>query len=370
MDVFQKRRGLFGFNGSLAVAVLLITGLGLINLFSATQTFTDNAASPLFWNQLFYAILGILAALFLSFFSVKRWRSLAVWAYVLSLLGLVLVLAVGATVKGSQSWIQLGPINVQPSEFAKLGLILWLGKYLSERDETASFNFSGLILPFCIFLGPALLTVLQGDLGTSLFFGFIFFSMIILQGVRWRLLLFVVALVVGAAIVGYFFLLKPYQQMRIVSFMNPEWDARGSGYHLVQSKIAVGSGGWTGQGYLQGESNKLKYLPERHTDFIFPVLAQEWGFVGAFSVLALYFCLLMLGIRVAGAVQDRFAFFVSLGIVSLFFWHLVINLGGVLGLLPLTGVPLPFFSYGGSALLADWICIGILNGISREQVLS
>ncbi len=355
------------FDFPLFFVALCITAIGLLNLNSATMSFPEKVMSPLFRSQVFYTILGVMAMLVVSFLRVKFLHSLAVWFYGGSLFALVLVLVIGSQIKGSQSWIDFGFFRVQPSEFAKLGFILFFARYLAKQNFVEALSLKELIVPFFIFLGPVILIILQGDLGTSLFFGFIFFSMVMLQGVRWRLIAISVALVVGLSIFSYSFLLKPYQQLRILSFMNPELDARGSGYHLVQSKIAVGSGELLGRGYLKGESNKLKYLPERHTDFVFPVLAQEWGFVGSTVTLLFYFCLLMLGVRTMSRTQSKFPFFASLGIVSLFFWHLVINLGGVLGLIPLTGVPLPLFSYGGSALITTWVGIGILNAIYRDR---
>lgn len=355
------------FHFTLFVAALLITGIGLLNLNSATMIFPEQQTSSLFWSQVIYTFLGVGCMLVVSFFRIQHFYKLALPGYILSLMALVLVLVVGSQFKGSQSWIDLGFVRLQPSEFAKLGFILFLAKYFSTQRYDSSLGLMDLIIPGLIFLLPVALIILQGDLGTSLFFGFIFFSMVMIQGVRWKLLLSVFVAVVGISILAYFFFLKPYQQKRIISFMNPELDAKGSGYHLVQSKIAVGSGRVFGKGYLKGDSHKLKYLPEKHTDFVFPVLAQEWGFVGALSTLALYFAFLMLGIGVCSSVRGTFAFFVSFGLVSLFFWHLVVNLGGVLGLIPLTGVPLPLFSYGGSALITTWIAIGILNGIYRGR---
>lgn len=355
------------FYYTLFFAALLITGIGLANLNSATISLGQTDFSKIFISQLIYTFMGVGAMIVISFFKAKHFYKFAGWAYLGALASLVLVLVIGSQFKGSQSWIDLGVVRVQPSEFAKLGFILYLARYFAHQNYDGALGLRELIKPTIIFLIPVGLIILQGDLGTSLFFGFIFFSMVIIQGVRWRLLLVTILLVGGLSVFSYFFLLKPYQQARIVSFMNPELDSRGSGYHLVQSKIAVGSGGVFGQGYMKGESNKLKYLPERHTDFVFPVLAQEWGFVGSACVLALYFSFLLLGFRVCSNVNLKFSFFLSLGIVSLFFWHLVINLGGVLGLIPLTGVPLPLFSYGGSALITTWLGIGILNGIYRDK---
>lgn len=366
-SVFEKKRIGDKFDFLLLFVVLTLSFVGLMNLNSATLSFPDMTPSVLFKSQKIYTLLGLVVMMIVSFLRVKTVLKLSVWLYGASIVALILVLILGSQFKGSQSWIDFGFFRVQPSEFAKLGFILFFARYMSKQNYVESLGLKDLFVPCLILLGPVILIILQGDLGTSLFFGFIFISMVMVQGVRLRLIVLAVILLVTVSVFSYFFLLKEYQQLRILSFMNPELDARGSGYHLVQSKIAVGSGEWLGRGYLKGESNKLKYLPERHTDFVFPVLAQEWGFVGCCVTLSLYLGLLLLGIRTLNRTQSLFAFFVGLGIVSLIFWHLVINLGGVLGLIPLTGVPLPLFSYGGSSLLTTWMSIGVLNALYRDR---
>ena len=281
---------------------------------------------------------------------------------------LVLVLVMGAERHGSLSWLDLGFVRLQPSEFAKFGMVMMLARYLSNLQKDGPLSFSELFTAAIFFLIPTVLVVLQNDLGSSLFFGFIFCSMVFIQGIRFRYIFIALAILCIVGTVSYQFMLKPYQKDRIISFMKPELDPRGTGYHLVQSKIAVGSGRFFGKGYLKGQSHRLKFLPERHTDFIFPVLAEEWGFFGGLLTLFLYFLFLMSGVNVISRSSTRFGFFLATGIVATYFWHLVINLGGVLGLIPLTGVPLPFLSYGGSSLVANWLAIGFLLSVYRASV--
>lgn len=360
---------------------IILAILGLINLHSATQTleilstpqgswqeftfsmrekFSWFPTSTLFWSQSIYTVVGIGIMLVVARLPLRYFYYLAPYIYLLSLGLLVLVLVLGSKVHGSLSWLDLGIVRLQPSELAKLGLVIMMSRYLGDFEKNYSLTITELIKPTLIFLIPMVLVILQNDLGSSLFFGLIFASMLLVQGVDWRLVVFGILIVACLSIVAFNFVLKPYQKDRVVQFMNPEQDARGAGYHLVQSKVAVGSGQILGKGYLKGTTNKLKFLPERHTDFIFPVLAEEWGFVGCAVVLGLYGIFLFFGVHIALRSHNRFSIFLSLGVVSLFFWHMVINLGGVLGLMPLTGVPFPLFSYGGSSLMATWLAIGML----------
>lgn len=345
---------------------LILTGLGLANLYSATLNFEVTEGSPYFTAQCIYAGIGFVLAIVLSSLDDRWLHKLVPFIYGGTIFLLLVVLILGITSKGAQSWIDLGFVRVQPSEFGKIGLVCMLAWQLARFHKERSFDLPELFWPLMIFLVPTLLVVLQNDLGSSLFYGCIFFTMIFLQGVRLRFVVVGVLLIGILGLVSYNFLLKPYQKNRIVSFMEPERDPRGAGYHLVQSKIAVGSGGLTGKGYKKGVSHRLKFLPERHTDFAFPVWLEEWGFLGGLFVLLMYGLFLACGVAELYRVKNRFSFFMGIGLLSIFFWHLIINVGGVLGLMPLTGVPLPFFSYGGSALLANWVTIGLLIGIYKS----
>lgn len=362
----MKEKILNTYPKTLLFLVFAIVVIGLVNLFSATGTYQQDEVSRYFLAQLSYNGLGILVMFVVSALPIKTLRYLAPVIYIFSLGLLVLVLIMGARIHGSLSWLDLGVVRLQPSEFAKIGLLFFLGRHLADLNQEESLDIKGLVKPVMIFLVPTTLVILQKDLGSSMFFGLIFFSLVMIQGVRWYLVVIGVALVMIVGFVSYHHFMEPYQKKRIVSFMNPELDPQRSGYHLVQSKIAVGSGKLTGMGYLKGASNKLKFLPERHTDFVFPVLAEEWGFIGGSFALLVYLGFLIAGLRVAAKTQTRFGYFLAVGVVSLFFWHLFVNLGGVLGLIPLTGVPLPFLSYGGSSLLTTWIAIGVLVAVHRS----
>jgi len=361
------RRLFQNFYFPLFLFALILAVIGLVNLYSATASFDMAQASPYFKAQLLYTILGITVMFVVSLIPLKTLYAAVPYIFGVTLFLLVLVLIFGTKSHGALSWLDLGFVRIQPSEFGKIGLVLILSKYLANTQKDYSLGLRGLIVPTLIFLVPTLLVVMQNDLGSSLFYGFIFGSLILIQGVRFRYILIALLLVVALSVVSYNFFLQTYQKNRIVSFMHPEKDSRGSGYHLVQSKIAVGSGGLWGRGYRKGRSHQLKFLPERHTDFVFPVLAEEWGFIGGGITLLFYLLFLLSGIHLASKAENRFGYFVCVGIVAFYFWHLVINLGGVLGLIPLTGVPLPFLSYGGSSLIANWLAIGFLLSVLKSR---
>lgn len=345
----------------------MINAVGLLNLYSATSSFDSSLRYHYFEGQLIGAIVGLVLALLITLFHYRHYES---WSYLIfggSLLLLILVLSLGTQVYGHQSWISLAGLRIQPSEIAKLALIFMLAKHFSKSDSFHKMGFVEMIPSMVIFLIPTLLVMKQGDLGSSLFYGLIYVTLALVKGIKGRVLLILGGFVVIVCIIAYLFVLSPYQKDRIHSFMNPENDKQGSGYHLIQSKIAVGSGGLTGKGYLEGQTHKLKFIPERHTDFVFPVLAEEWGFLGSGVILLLYGVFFYICMIISGRTHDRFSFYLVVGIMALFFWHVVVNLGGVLGLMPLTGVPLPFFSYGRSSLLTMWISVGLLLNISMRR---
>ena len=346
---------------------ILLTLVGLINLNSATQTFQSVEFSGYFKSQVLYHGVGLGILLVVCQLRHRILYQLAFPVYVFSLALLMTVLILGLEVHGSQSWFEFAGLRFQPSELAKLGFVFYLAKHFSLEDSQKTLGFRDLIKPLIIGGLPMLLVMLQGDLGSSLFFGLILASLLLIHGVRWQILVMGLVSAIVVIVLAYNFMLQPYQKKRIVSFMDPELDPRGSGYHLVQSKIAVGSGGLLGSGYRKGKSHKLKFLPERHTDFIFPVLAEEWGLLGSTVTLGLFMLLFLSGAHIIWKSGNRFEFFVTTGLTTLFFWQFFINIGGVLGLIPLTGVPMPFLSYGGSSSVSLWLGVGVMLAISYEH---
>lgn len=365
----MKHKWLANFNGPLFGVMAGLILIGLVNLYSAVSLWGEESRIPLFWNQVTWFGIGFVA--FFLFYAVdyRFVDKFGYYFYGATLLLLVSVLLFGKNISGHRSWLMLGPLTFQPSEFAKLGLIIALGKFFADNPTPWGFGFRELLKPLLLMILPFVLVLMEKDLGSSLFFPLLFMSIVFVAKIRRKTLLVFLALVVVGGGVAYQYALKPYQQERLKVFLNPESDPRRSGYHLIQSKIAVGSGKVLGKGYLNGEINKLRYLPDKHTDFIFPVLAEEWGFLGCSVVLLLFAVLLTMGTVIAAKAREPFGAFLATGLVALLFWHLVINTGGVLGLIPLTGVPLPFFSYGGSSTLTFMIAMGLLFNVHLRRFL-
>ncbi len=357
------------FHWPLFWVTMALVVIGLINLFSAVYFWGAGGALSLFWSQLIWTVVGVGLMLLVMMLDYRVFSRFALPAYVVVCLLLLLAFFMGKAVRGTHGWLRLGPVSLQPSEFAKIVYIFVAARFFADRPNLEGYSLFGLWRPMLLMLVPFGLIILQGDLGQSLFLLLIFISMALFAKVRRRTLIICALLAVVGASTVYTYGLKEYQRQRILTFMHPEQDVRGSGYHLMQSKIAVGSGRLLGTGYLRGNTNKLEYLPERHTDFIFPVFAEEWGFLGSLVVMGLYAALLMMGVEVGAKARDRFGAFAAIGIVTLLFWHLAINLGGVLGLMPLTGVTLPLMSYGGSSMIAILVAIGVLFSIHRRRFM-
>lgn len=358
-----------GVNWPMFGVTALLGAIGLVNLYSAVYYWGEGGSLALFWSQFAWTIVGFCLMVIVTILDYRIFHRFAVPLYIMICILLLLALIIGKTVRGTQGWLQIGPFSLQPTEFAKLGYILIAARFFADNPNPDGYSLTDLWKPGLFMLIPFGMILLQGDMGSSLFLILIFISMSMFAQVKRKTLIScaVIGLVAAAAV--YSFGLKEYQRNRIFTFMNPEADVRGSGYHLMQSKIAVGSGKLIGKGYLKGNINKLRYLPEKHTDFIFPVLAEEWGFLGSIIVLGLYAALLMMGIEVGAKSRDRFGAFVAIGVVSLLFWQIVINLGGVLGLMPLTGVTLPLMSYGGSSMIAILTSLGLLFSIYARRFM-
>ena len=285
-----------------------------------------------------------------------------------NLILLILVMLVGQTALGAQRWIALGPISIQPSEFSKLIMIIALAAMLEKRG--GKINTITDLAPVAAYVGvPFLLVLKQPDLGTSLVFLAIFFGMVFVAGVRLRLLLGIFGAGLAAMPVLWHFL-KDYQKMRIMVFMDPNVDPLGAGYHIIQSKIAIGSGMLFGKGLFGGTQSQLNFLPENHTDFIFSVVGEELGFVGCAILLLLYLVVLWRGIRIAQDASDMFGRLLAVGITSMIAFHVLINVGMTMGIMPVTGIPLPLMSYGASSLTTNIMAIAILLNIQlRRQKL-
>lgn len=357
---------IYHFSWPVLITLLLLLSLGLINLYSATFSL-GGAGQAIFRSQVLWVGLGLVVMGF-ALWMPRHWiRSGVFCFYGLSLILLVAVLILGESGGGQKNWLSLGPIRLQPSELAKLSVILLLARYYAALPPGKAKSLSSGFWPLLIVGAPLALVLVERDLGSAIFFVLIGLSFVFLTGMKLRWLALALIFLVGVSGVAYQFFLKDYQKARIQSFLNPEQDRRGRGYHLNQSKLAVGSGRLTGKGYLQGKLHQQKYLPERHTDFVFPVLAEEWGFLGGLLVLALFAFFFLMFFQAAGKINEPFAALSMAGVGLWLFWQWVLNLSGVLGLLPLAGVTLPFFSYGGSALVTNLFAIGLVLNLHMRR---
>jgi rod shape determining protein RodA len=293
------------------------------------------------------------------------------WSQPIYFVGIVLLLVVlfyGKYVGGSKRWLIIGPVSFQPSELVKIAVILALAHYYSKDAKTRGFTLRELIRPAMIVMLPVILIVMQPDLGTAGLLVLIAGSITVFVKIERRSFAFLIAC--GTILVPLiWFFLKEYQKKRILVFLNPDRDPLGAGYHIIQSKIAIGSGMLSGKGYLKGTQNALSFLPEEHTDFIFSVLAEEWGFLGSIALVLLFLILIIWGLNVAYGCREPFGTILAVGVTAMIFWQAFINIGMSMGLLPVVGVPLPFVSYGGSSVLTTAISIGLLLNVSMRRFM-
>lgn len=361
------RRLVSHFDWVLLLLVLALLGVGVLAVYSATYD-AGRRVSPWVLRQTSWAVLG-LVGMFAAF--AVDYRRLERWVYPVygaSLVLLLLVPILGSFGGGARRWIDLGFFSLQPSELAKVALLLVLARYFHRYAPPQGYGVRELLYPVGLVALPAGLVLAEPNLGTATILGLIFLSLVFVAGIRLSTL--GAAAVVGAGVLPVLWQhMKPYQRERVLSFLHPDADPLGAGYHMIQSKITVGSGMLWGKGFLQGTQNRLDFLPEKHTDFVFAVLAEEWGFVGAAAVLALYGALLARLLLVAWRARDRFGSLLAAGAASIIFWQLLINIGMNIGILPVVGVPLPLLSYGGSSLLTIMVALGLALNVSTRRFL-
>ena len=397
---------------NLVMVSLALMLFGLATLYSAGQTDVPTRAAGVWHRQLVWFGVGIVTcwAIYNISLRVLEWVAPALYAFSILLLGIVLVVGTGAgTAESSHSWLSIGGHQIgQPSELAKVATVLMMARFLSGRKE-APRSLRDLIGPALIVGVPFLMVLKQPDLGSALVFVGIFFAMLFWSGVRPRLLflmatpgislflafntlawsawiiVFVLILIawrpyvwdwtmflaanvaMGAIAMPLWTRLAPYQQNRLLTFLNPEVDPRAAGYHAIQSRVAIGSGGWFGTGYTQGPQKRLAFLPEQHTDFVFSVVGEELGFLGVLVALGLFLTLFLVLLRIARRATDPFSSLAVFGIIGLFFTHVFENVGMTVNLMPITGIPLPLFSYGGSFFIICSLCLGIALRVAYDS---
>ena len=397
-------------NRTLVIVSVLLSVFGIVVIYSATQDETGIGMSRYMLQSMWF-LFGVGVMYVTSVLPIRFLQAITIPVFVLTLVLLAIVLTTG-TVKGSTRWFRLGFIGIQPSELAKIAVILALALYLSQI-RTDFRRPSVMIICGVIAALPVFFILSQPDLGTSIVFGAIFCGVLLWAGLSVLELLLMVSPLIGLVIgvvtgfdwtiwsifilivAGVMYLKRPprfvtvfliaahlgvglgaeplwdslhdYQQRRVETFLNPEVDPKGAGYQIIQSKIAIGSGGLFGRGFLQGSQTSLAFLPEQHTDFIFSVIAEEFGFVGSIAVLGLYYVFILIGIYIAMNTKSRYQSLVAAGCVSVFAFHVIMNVGMAVGVLPIAGIPLPFLSYGGSFLTTSLILCGLLLNVWRHR---
>jgi rod shape determining protein RodA len=346
-------------------AALLLAGIGLVTVASATSERADGLVA----RQAVWVAAGVVALAVLLAVDYHHLVNMAPVLYGLGLGALVLVLFYGHEAGGARSWFLLGPFSVQPSELHKIATVLLLTRYLSRLSQP-HLNLKDILVAGLIGGAPVVLLALEPDMGTAGMFMPMLIAMVLVAGLKPRHVVAAALLALIGAAGVWTFAMKDYQRQRIRTFLSPEADPQGSGYQVRQSKIAVGSGQWTGRGWGQGTQSQLRFLPERHSDFVMAVLAEEWGFLGVATVLGLYALVLSSTAKIALRSRDRAGILLAVGLVSIVASHVVYNTGMVVGLLPITGIPLPFISYGGSFMLFNFLAVGLILNVDYRRYVN
>jgi len=362
------RRQLHELDRPLVVTTFLLLGLGLLVLYSASFQKADLTGISYLQRQLTWIVLGLTLGVILVTVDYHRWLEWAYFLYGFNILLLVLVLEIGVVRGGAQRWLTLGGLTIQPSEFAKVTTILVLARYLGARPQAAAYHGRTLLGAAALLALPMFLILREPNLGTASIFILIGLAMLLVWGIRMKLLGWGLGAGALLAPLGWWFL-ADYQRSRLLVFVNPNLDPLGAGYTVIQSKIGIGSGGLLGKGWLAGTQNQLNFLPERHTDFIFSVIGEEWGFLGTTLCLGLFAFLLYRAILLATQTRDPFGRLVIAGLVAMLATHVVVNTGMTIGLAPVVGLPLPLISYGGSWLLTCLAAIGMMLSVGLRRTV-
>ncbi len=364
------RRLLENFDWGLILITFLIGIIGLGVLYSALNAGDPGGAMHLLFNRQIIWIAGGVAVVVISLFlPYKLFDRSSFIAYLICVGLLIAVLFFGKYVAGSRRWLAFGPFTMQPSELMKISLIFALASVYSGNISETGLSFKHLVKPALLLFFPFSLVLLQPDLGTAMLLLFIATSMTLFVKVKKSVFVSCAIVAIFAVPLAWMFVLKDYQKGRVLTLLDPDRDPLGAGYHIIQSKIAIGSGMLSGKGFLKGTQNSLAFLPEHHTDFILSVLAEEWGLIGCCVLLFLYFLLLLWGLNISYCCRDMFGSILAFGVTIMIFWQIFINIGMVMGLMPVVGVPLPLISYGGSSVVTNMISIGVLLNISMRKFL-
>jgi rod shape determining protein RodA len=359
-------RSLRDLDWPLLIISMIICGFGVVQIFSATR---DSIWHDAWWKQILFIVAGLLLMWLTTIIDYHAMLQHVNWMYILSVLGLLGTLLIGKQAFGSRRWIPLGGgFHFQVSEFVKLVIILLVTRFLTDLKSDVleardMLKISGLVGI------PMVLVLKQPDLGTALTYLPALVVGMFLAGLRWKYMLTIIVVAVLVLPVGWHFL-QDYQKARLISFMDPDRDPRGTGYQTIQSKIAVGAGGMWGKGVTKGLQTQLRFLPVPHTDFIFSAFAEEHGFVGVVVVLALYFMLIMQIVQNAQTAPDRAGMYICMGVGAILLFHVLVNAGMVVGRMPTTGIPLPLMSAGGSSVLSNFLMLGLVNNVRLRRFVN
>jgi len=360
--MFDKRV-LKNFDFVLFIVAILIALMSTIVILSASHSIQTGSYKQV-EIQLIAILIGIIFVIILGSFDYSVFSKYSLYIYFINIIMLVSVFFIGKEINGAKSWIVIGPISFEPAEFSKIFLILTLSNILKEKEKIKTFK--ELSLPLIHVGIPFVIVMLQRSLGTALVFIAIFLGMVYISGIKPKIFMEMISAGIALMPIAYK-VLKPYQKARLLSFINPNIDPMGSGYHVIQSIIAVGSGMLLGKGLFHGSQTQLYYLPESSTDFIFSSFAEEFGFIGAIILIILYGILLYRSLEIALKARDKYGCLIATGIISMFVFHIFENIGMTIGIMPIAGIPLPFMSYGGTAMVNNMIALGFLLNIGMRK---
>ena len=360
------QRDRFHFDWPLFIAVAIIAVLGVVNLYSATSVYSG-ARAELYISQVYWLVVGGVIGGILVVVDYRHLERLGYVVYTFGVLCLMLVFVLGRDVRGSARWIEFGSFRFQPSEFMKIFLVIALAKCLHDDPRTEGRYLKDLVVPAVLTGVPALLILRQPDLGTASICILVFLTIAFMTRIRWQsALTFVVASAIAIIPIWKWGLLD-YQRARVTTFLDPESDILNRGWHAHHARIAIGNGGVVGNGFMSGTQNQFFFIPDQHTDFPFPVFAEEWGFLGCLVLVSLYAFIAVWGVRIASLARDRFGCVLGVGCSAILFWHALINLGMASGVLPVVGVTLPLFSYGGSSVTTVLLAVALLLNVSMRR---
>jgi rod shape determining protein RodA len=355
----------------LLLGVVAIVTLGLVNLYSATSVYADTETrarlADIYVSQVYWMVVGGLLAIFVAAIDYRHYERFAGVLYAGGVVSCALVFVLGSNVRGSSRWIQLGSFTFQPSEFMKILLVLMVARHVHNDHKNEPRTLVDLAIPGLLILVPVGLVMAQPDLGTGLIMSLSSATVLLMTRIRKRTLVAIVGAAGTTSVLAWNHAMKQYQKDRITSFLDPEHDKTGIGWHALQSQTAIGNGQFLGEGFMQGTQNQFGFLPDQFSDFPFAVFAEDWGFVGCLLLLCLYCFVCVWAIHVASQAKDRFGAALATGVGALIFWHAVFNIGMAIGVLPVVGVTLPLFSYGGSSVVTTLVGLGLLMNVSMRR---